>query len=96
MMEDINKQIEAFERKDSDWVFDQVEYIYMHTDNYQPTRGTSYIPLPKFLKDKKAIINVKNEKDNECFKWAITCAVFTASVHPEEHNEKNERKLQEA
>ena len=27
---------------------------------------------------KKAIINVQNENDNECFKWAVTSAVFPA------------------
>ena len=28
--------------------------------------GSSYIPLPKILQSKKAIINVKNKEDNEC------------------------------
>ena len=36
--------------------------------------GSSYIPLPKFLAAKKAIVNLKNE-DDECFKWAITRAL---------------------
>jgi putative component of membrane protein insertase Oxa1/YidC/SpoIIIJ protein YidD len=30
-----------------------------------PLRGSSYIPLPKVLANKKAIINVQNE-DDEC------------------------------
>ena len=34
----------------------------------------SYIPLPKWISDKKAIVNVKNN-DNECFKWAVTCSL---------------------
>ena len=38
-------------------------------------RGSSYIPLPKTLQFKKAIINVKNIKD-ECFKWAVTSAIY--------------------
>ena len=41
---------------------------------YVPLSGSSYIPLPKFLAAKKAIINLKNE-DDECFKWAITRAL---------------------
>ena len=41
---------------------------------YVPLGGSTYIPLPKFLAAKKAIINLKNE-DDECFKWAITRAL---------------------
>ena len=37
---------------------------------------------------KKAIINVKNEKDQECFKWAVTSAVFPVEVHPERLNKE--------
>ena len=32
---------------------------------------------------KKAIINVKNENDNECFKWAVTSAVFPQKKNAE-------------
>ena len=44
------------------------------TVKYMPLCGSSYIPLPKFIAAKKAIINLKNE-DDECFKWAITRAL---------------------
>ena len=46
----------------------------LHKVKYEPLGGSSYIPLPKFLAAKKAIINLKNE-DGECFKWAITRAL---------------------
>lgn len=32
--------------------------------------GSSYIPLPKFIADKKAVINVENEH-NQCFKIMV-------------------------
>ena len=57
----------------------------LHTVKYVPLGGSSYIPLPKFLAAKKAIINLKNE-DDECFKWVITGA-----LNQEENNtEKSE------
>ena len=34
-------------------------------------RGESYIISPDWIASKKATINPKNEKDNECFKWSI-------------------------
>ena len=40
------------------------------------------------MADKNAIINVKNLNDNECFKWAVTSAIYTANNHPERLNKK--------
>ena len=36
---------------------------------YKPLRGSSYLPLPEKIKNKKGLINIKNENDNDCFKW---------------------------
>ena len=44
--------------------------LEVHTVSYKPLRGETYIPLPKELADKKAIINVQN-KDNKCFLWCV-------------------------
>ena len=54
----------------------------LHTVKYVPLGGSSYIPLPRFLAAKKAIINFKNEED-ECFKWAITRALNPVEEHTE-------------
>ena len=36
---------------------------------YEPTKGSSYIPLPAELQNsRKGLVNLKNE-DNECFRW---------------------------
>ena len=34
--------------------------VFINVAQYQPLRGGSYMPLPKKLKNKKAIINVQN------------------------------------
>ena len=54
----------------SGWVFYKTIKLELHTVSYRPLRGNTWIPLPKELADKKAIINMKN-KDNECFKWCV-------------------------
>ena len=56
---------------------------YIHLKKYEPLKGSSYIPLPKVLQSKKAIVNVKNKEDNECFKWSITTAIYPAENDPE-------------
>ncbi|KAL4101125.1 hypothetical protein QTP88_021145 [Uroleucon formosanum] len=44
--------------------------------------GSSYIPLPKHIGDKKAIINVQN-KDDKCFLWAILSALHPVEKNPQ-------------
>ena len=38
--------------------------------------GGSFIKSPKWLENKKAIINLKNENDYECFRWSTICALL--------------------
>ena len=46
-------------------IIDGIEAAYLRISNYDPLPGGSYIPLPKFIKTKGAVINVKN-KDDQC------------------------------
>ena len=90
------ERISKFQNKGSGWQFDRVEFFDMHVDPFKPLRGSSYFKLPKKLAAKKAIINVKNENDNECFKWAVTSAVYPREGHPERLNgemRKNSEKI---
>ena len=54
--------------------------MWLDIAKYEPFKGGSYIPLPKYLANKKAIINIKN-KDNDCFRWAIKSALFPTDSH---------------
>ena len=47
----------------------------MNVARYQPLRGGTYLELPQKLKNKKAVINVRN-RDEECLKWALRAALF--------------------
>ena len=53
------ESIENFQNQSSNWQFDEVVSFSIDIDPYNPLSGSSYLPLPKFLADKKAIINVK-------------------------------------
>ena len=55
----------------------------IHLNTYEPLKGSSHIPLPKVIQSKKAIVNVKNKEDNECFKLSITTAIYPSENHPE-------------
>ena len=54
----------------------------LHTVKYVPLGGFSYIPLPRFLAAKKALINLQNA-DDECFRWAITRVLNPVEKHSE-------------
>ena len=79
---------QKFQNQGSGWQFSKVESLDINIDPFEPLSGSSYIPLPKKIADKNAIINVKNENDNECFKWAVTSAIYTAKNHLERLNKK--------
>ena len=55
--------------------FNEVVFFDLSFHKYKPLSGHSYSPLPDFLRLKNAIINVKIF-DTECFKWAITSAIY--------------------
>ena len=57
--------------KGSDFEFDGVNFLYYDFNKASINRGRSYIDPPKWLKDKKSIINPKNN-DNKCFQYAVT------------------------
>lgn len=70
----INK-ISSFEKKDSGWSLKEIKALDLNVNKFNPLRGTSYIELPKDIRTKKAVVNVKNS-DNLCFKWALLSALY--------------------
>ena len=75
MIDEIEEEIQKTERAESSgWIFVEVESLVLHTSIWDPLKAGSYIDLPPFLKNKKAIINMKN-KDNKCFMWCVLRAL---------------------
>ena len=83
MTDKIFESIQNFNNRGSGWQFDRIEHLDININPYNPLSASSYIKLPGKLYEKKAIINVKNENDNECFKWAVTSAVFPKEKNAE-------------
>ena len=80
------EKISQFQNKGSGWQFEEVGSFDINVDPFNPLGGSSYFPLPSKLAAKKAVINVKNVKDNECFKWAVTSAVYPREKDPQRLN----------
>ena len=60
--------------KGSDFEFAGVNFLYYDFNKISINRGGSYIDSPKWLKDKKSTINLKNN-DHKCFQYAVTLAL---------------------
>ena len=84
----ILEKVQQFQNEGSGWVFENIESFDINIDPFEPLSGSSYISLPENLEDKKAIINVRNENDHECFKWAITSAIYQREKDPQRLNKK--------
>jgi hypothetical protein len=78
LYEDMKRQIENefanYLGKSSGWRLKEVLQLNIKIDVNRPLRGSSYVELPKFIKNKKAVINIQNT-DNECFKWCVLRAL---------------------
>lgn len=70
----INHRIDDLELRGSGFSLSEILELNIQISSFDPCSGSAYIPLPKILQSKRAIINVQN-KDNECFKYAVLAAL---------------------
>ena len=83
----LNKIWQSFDvylKRGSGWLLERVEKILLNTYTYTPIKISSYIPTPKALVRKLAIINVQNETDAKCFEYSVN-----AALHHEEIDKAN-------
>ena len=81
----IKTQVEHPALPKSGFTIDYIMHLDIDFHRLVLTRGSSYIDLPEWIEQKKAVINPKNT-DEECFKWAVI-----ASLHHEEIGKNPQR-----
>ena len=81
----IKAQTENPKFPESGFTLDKIIHLYINFHRLVLTQGSSYIELSEWIKSKKAVINPQN-KDEECFKWAVI-----AALHHEETKNNPER-----
>ena len=71
MVDMIEEEIQKVEDAEgTGWKLHSIINLELHTVKYQPLRGSSYFDLPKFLKNKGAMVNIKTKIIN------VLCGVF--------------------
>ena len=84
-IDDITIDIETKAVRGSGFTIKGIKEITIHINQYNPTRGRSYIPTPEWIANKKATINIQNN-DNKCFKYSVQCGV--QGIHKKQHPER--------
>ena len=74
----------------SSMTLDKINFSYLNIHIFSPLKGSSYIEMPTYLLNKKAIINVKNN-DEYCFLWAISSALIKVEKHAERTSNYTEK-----
>jgi len=87
LTEQILEDLAKYQMNGSGWTFHSIVALDIHTIGYEPLNGSSWVPLPKFLASKKAIVNVKND-GNQCFKWCIARALNPAKREIEQKTDR--------
>ena len=84
MIANMKFQIENPVLLNSRLIFNEVLYLDINFHQLNLTRGSSYLPLSDFIAKRKAVVNPQN-RDEECFKWAIIAANKWPGIdsHPE-------------
>ena len=63
--------METSNKRGSGFTHEGAELLCYYFQRKDIRRGGSYIASPDWIASKKATINPKSKKDNECFKWSI-------------------------
>ena len=75
MEQEILGNMEEFQREGSGWTVDDILGLDLFMASYKPLQGSSYLPTPKFLENKRAVVNVHNQ-DQKCFLWSVLAALY--------------------
>ncbi|KAK3105316.1 hypothetical protein FSP39_022337 [Pinctada imbricata] len=85
----IFKSFDEYIRKGSGWSLEKVLTMQIHTAEYQPLKGSSYMELPRSIRFTGGIVNIQN-KDDKCFVWCVL-----ASLHPADSNAQRVQNYQQ-
>ena len=95
--QNIIDQMLGYEGNTSGWAILNYVSLNINVVRYEPLKGSSYIDLPKDIKNKKACINIQNRDDHKCFLWSILAylhpVVHTNNQHYVKHYKQYEDEL---
>jgi len=73
--------VENFNRRGSSFLLERISEFRLIVTRYRPLAASSYLPTPKSIAGKHAVINVLN-RDQRCFEYALLSALHPPRDHP--------------
>lgn len=67
-------KVDAHQEYGSGWRLHEIVHLEINFNKLNRFSGSSYLALPNSIKNKHAVINVRND-DQQCFKWAVLSAL---------------------
>ena len=74
-------RIEIYELNGSGFIVSNLVSLDTTTWLLDPIRGSTFHPLPDWIRRKNAMINIENE-DDRCFKWSVLAGVYEPTGNP--------------
>ncbi|CAH3196323.1 unnamed protein product, partial [Porites evermanni] len=78
----IIKDLEVYVKNGSGWYFKYVDQLEINIVEFNPSKGSSYIKLPEWILNKRAIVNIQN-RDDKCFLWCVLRHLYPKESHDE-------------
>jgi hypothetical protein len=72
---EIDNKIQDFKLEGSNWEIDNIMRLDIRVGKYVTQYGSCFTDLPKNLKNKKALINIRNN-DDKCFLWCCISKLY--------------------
>ena len=86
-------RIDNWINEGSGWTTESVDAEYVNISVYSPLSGSTYIKLPRELKNlMKGLITVKNN-DSKCFLWCHIRHLNPLKTHPETITKADKKRL---
>ena len=70
------RNIQNFEERGSGFTIASVPGFWLNIFKFKPLQGGSFIPTPASIKSKKAVVNLRNMRDHNCLKHALTVGLM--------------------
>lgn len=91
-IENLQTRFEEAELEGSNWVLEKIVDLELQLNRFVPLSASSYLPLPKPIANKHAIININND-DNRCFFYSVMCKFLPETLSHKEHESYYTREL---
>ena len=69
-----------YQREGSNWAADKIIEMNIHVINYNPLKGSSYIPSKQEAGDQHT---KKPQKDQKCFMWSVLASLYPSKKDPQ-------------